>query len=126
MTHDIRAARRQADIVIVSLHWGIEYAHQPQESQVRIAHDLIAAGADLVIGHHTHTPQPVERYRGGLIAYSLGNFVFDPAGEGGRNGLLLQCTVTRRGVESYSVLPVRITDAQPHPGAIAEGPHPPT
>jgi len=112
---EIRAARRRADIVVVSLHWGIEYARQPQESQRRIARRLIDAGADLVIGHHTHTPQPVERYGRGLIAYSLGNFVFDPAGEGGRNGIVLQCTLTRRGVASFAALPVRITDAQPRP-----------
>ena len=130
---DVRAAARQADIVVVSLHWGIEYARQPQESQRRIARaagriDMSASapnkfkrrlveevGADLVIGHHTHTPQPIERYRNGLIAYSLGNFVFDSHAEGGRRGLLLQCRVGADGVEDHEAIPIRIERAQPHP-----------
>ena len=110
---EVRAARREADMVIVSLHWGIEYAREPQESQRRIAHALVDAGAALVLGHHPHTPQPVECYRNGLIAYSLGNFVFDPAGEKGRHGLLLTCTLTREGVQNYVATPVKITNAQP-------------
>ncbi len=114
---EVHAARQQSDIVIVSLHWGIEYARQPQEEQRRIAHRLIDAGASLVLGHHPHTPQPVERYHHGLIAYSLGNFVFDPAGDGGRHGLLLRCILTRKGVASYSGTPVLIRDAQPGPAS---------
>jgi poly-gamma-glutamate synthesis protein (capsule biosynthesis protein) len=110
---EVCAARKQADVVIVSLHWGIEYARQPQESQRRIAHSLIDAGAALVIGHHPHTPQPVERHRHGLIAYSLGNFVFDAAGEGGRHGLILKCVLTREGVTDYTTTPVVISLCQP-------------
>jgi poly-gamma-glutamate synthesis protein (capsule biosynthesis protein) len=113
---EIRAARRRADAVIVSLHWGIEYARQPQESQRRIARRLIKAGADLVLGHHTHTPQPVERYRNGLIAYSLGNFVFDSHAEAGRRGLLLRCRLSVNGVEDHEAIPIRIERAQPHLG----------
>lgn len=112
---DVRAAARQADIVVVSLHWGIEYARQPQESQRRIARRLVDAGADLVIGHHTHTPQPIERYRNGLIAYSLGNFVFDSHAEGGRRGVVLRCRVGADGVEEYEAVPVSIEEAQPRP-----------
>ena len=112
---EVRAANRRADVVIVSLHWGVEYARQPQESQRRIARRLVDAGADLVIGHHTHTPQPVERYGRGLIAYSLGNFVFDSRGEGGRYGTLLRCTVTADGVDSHEALPIHIERAQPLP-----------
>jgi poly-gamma-glutamate capsule biosynthesis protein CapA/YwtB (metallophosphatase superfamily) len=109
---EVRAARREADVVIVSLHWGVEYARHPQESQRRIARRLIDAGATLVIGHHTHTPQPVERYRQGLIAYSLGNFIFDAHGEGGRRGSLLRCAVGPDGVTDHEVLPVTIDGAQ--------------
>lgn len=110
---EVSAARGQADIVIVSLHWGVEYARHPQESQRRIARRLIDAGATLVIGHHTHTPQPVERYGKGLIAYSLGNFVFDAHGEGGRRGSLVRCAVGPGGVTDHEVLPVTIDGAQP-------------
>lgn len=56
MMEEVREARQQADVVIISLHWGIEYSREPQESQRRIAHALVDAGATLVLGHHPHTP----------------------------------------------------------------------
>jgi poly-gamma-glutamate capsule biosynthesis protein CapA/YwtB (metallophosphatase superfamily) len=113
IAEEVRAARRQADMVVVSLHWGVEYTRQPQESQRRIAHALIDAGATLVLGHHPHTPQPVERYRQGLIAYSLGNFVFDPVADRAAHGLLLTCTLAKGKVKSYRVTPVRIEGGRP-------------
>jgi poly-gamma-glutamate synthesis protein (capsule biosynthesis protein) len=78
-----------------------------------MARRLLDAGADLVIGHHTHTPQPVEQYGGGLIAYSLGNFVFDSREEGGRHGLVLRCALTRQGVRDWQTMDVRIERARP-------------
>jgi poly-gamma-glutamate synthesis protein (capsule biosynthesis protein) len=73
----VRAAKAQADVVIVALHSGVEYTDAPQPDQQALAHAAIDAGATLVLGHHPHTLQGVQRYRGGLIIYSLGNFVFD-------------------------------------------------
>ena len=88
---DIQTARQQGGLVFVSLHWGVEYQHQPQESQRQLAHQLIDAGADVIIGHHPHCIQGVEVYRGGLIAYSLGNFVFDQFQSADtKSGLMLQ------------------------------------
>ena len=66
-----------ADIVIISMHAGIEYTRMPSPAQIAFAHAAIDAGADLVIGHHPHWIQPVERYNDKWIFYSLGNFVFD-------------------------------------------------
>ncbi len=81
---DVRAAKAQADVVIVALHSGVEYTDAPQPGQQQLARAAIDAGATLVLGHHPHTLQGVERYpsassgqAGGLIIYSLGNFVFD-------------------------------------------------
>jgi poly-gamma-glutamate synthesis protein (capsule biosynthesis protein) len=74
---DVGAAKSEADIVIVALHSGIEYTDAPQPNQQSLARAAIDAGAALVIGHHPHTLQGVERYGDGLILYSLGNFVFD-------------------------------------------------
>lgn len=65
-----------AQIVILSVHWGIETAEEPTTDQVRLAHQAIDAGADLVIGTHPHVIQGVEKYKGRYIAYSLGNFCF--------------------------------------------------
>jgi poly-gamma-glutamate synthesis protein (capsule biosynthesis protein) len=74
---DVRAARATADVVVVSLHSGVEYTDAPQPDQQQLARAAIDAGALLVLGHHPHTLQGWERYGGGLIVYSLGNFVFD-------------------------------------------------
>jgi len=63
--------------IIVVPHWGIEYVHLPNMFQEKTAHILIEAGADLIIGHHPHVVQSIEEYKGKLIFYSLGNFVFD-------------------------------------------------
>lgn len=78
----IGAARREARFVIVALHWGIPHGFAARsygvlaEYQRPVAHALVDAGADLVVGHHPHVVHPLERYKGALIAYSLGNYVF--------------------------------------------------
>ena len=64
-------------VIIVSPHWGWEHHLEPVGQQRVLAHRLIDAGADLLIGHHTHTLQTIENYRGRSIYYSLGNFIFD-------------------------------------------------
>lgn len=66
-----------ADIVIISLHWGEEYQTVSDQFQKDLAHKLIDLGADIIIGHHPHVAQELERYKNGIIFYSLGNFVFD-------------------------------------------------
>jgi poly-gamma-glutamate synthesis protein (capsule biosynthesis protein) len=79
----IEAARERADRVIVSVHWGQERYTGATPKQTRLGRRLIDWGADVVIGHHTHVLGPVERYRGGLIHYSLGNFISTRTGPGG-------------------------------------------
>lgn len=74
---EIFEARQNADLVIVEYHWGIEYRDQPDDRQKYLAHFTIDAGADLVIGNHPHWVQPIEFYKGKLITYAHGNFVFD-------------------------------------------------
>ena len=81
----IAFARQQADIVVVQFHWGKEYERQPMpdrgvptpDDPVQIGHDAIDWGADIVIGNHPHWYQGIEVYRGKLITYAHGNFVFD-------------------------------------------------
>jgi poly-gamma-glutamate synthesis protein (capsule biosynthesis protein) len=73
---DIRAARTQADHVIVSFHWGQEGSQLPTAIQRSYARRAIDAGAEVVIGHHPHVLQGMESYGSGVILYSLGNFVF--------------------------------------------------
>ena len=64
-------------VIIVSLHWGGEHTLQPVPSQRLEAHQLIRAGADVLICHHTHTLQTIEEFQGKKIYYSIGNFIFD-------------------------------------------------
>ncbi|PIR86025.1 hypothetical protein COU14_01270 [Candidatus Kaiserbacteria bacterium CG10_big_fil_rev_8_21_14_0_10_44_10] len=66
-----------ADLTVAYIHWGTEYEPVNDDAQESLAHDLIDSGFDLVVGHHPHVVQNVERYKDGLIFYSLGNFVFD-------------------------------------------------
>jgi len=73
----IREASQQVDVLIVSLHSGTEYAPTQNAFQERIARKAIDAGARIVMGHHPHVVEPVIEYNNGLIAYSLGNFIFD-------------------------------------------------
>lgn len=84
----VAEAKREADIVIVNIHWGIPHgwcaAFQGPlaEYQTPLAHGLIDAGADVILGGHPHVVHPVEKYKQGLIAYNLGNFLFHAFGEG--------------------------------------------
>lgn len=73
---DISRIRPQVDYVMVSFHWGKEASGRVQPYQQQAAHTAIDAGADAVIGHHPHVLQGVERYKQGIIFYSLGNFAF--------------------------------------------------
>jgi poly-gamma-glutamate synthesis protein (capsule biosynthesis protein) len=74
---DIKAARKQADIVILFLHWGDDLVPAETPEQQTLAHHLIDAGADAVMGGHAHLTQGIEWYKDRPIVYSLGNFVFD-------------------------------------------------
>jgi poly-gamma-glutamate synthesis protein (capsule biosynthesis protein) len=73
----VSAAARQAEIVIVSIHWGGEYQAAPSARQQAIAQALAEAGADVIAGHGPHVPQRIEWVGETLVAYSLGNFLFD-------------------------------------------------
>ena len=76
----IKSARAQCDLLLISIHWGIEYAPAPRPEDADLAHRMLEAGASAVIGHHPHVLQPIETYqtaddRNGLIVFSLGNFL---------------------------------------------------
>lgn len=84
----------QSDYTIIYLHWGQELAETPLPYQVQLAHGLIDLGVDLVVGSHPHVLQGMEWYKGKLIAYSLGNFVFTTSRlEEGRQSGILQVTL---------------------------------
>ncbi len=74
---DIKKVKKKSDLVILSCHWGLELMNRPSPNTIKIARDFIDAGADIILGHHSHTVQGVENYKNKLIFYSLGNFIFD-------------------------------------------------
>ena len=73
---DVQNAKAQYDIVIVSFHWGQELDYKPNRNQINLGRATIDAGADLVLGHHSHRINPIEKYKDRYIVYSLGNFSF--------------------------------------------------
>jgi len=102
---------KSVDCVVVSLHWGDEFIEYPSPEQVSIAHDLIDHGVKLIIGHHPHIVQGVESYRNGVIAYSLGNFVFDMWQDRLRETMILKCSIGKDGIENYNIIPVKINNS---------------
>jgi poly-gamma-glutamate capsule biosynthesis protein CapA/YwtB (metallophosphatase superfamily) len=108
---DVARAKEQADLVIVIMHLGTEYQQYPDEEQLAVSQAAVEGGACLVIGHHPHVVQGTEEYGGGLIVYSLGNFVFDiDVVEGAREGAVLRVFLGDGGVEAAEMIPVRIVD----------------
>ncbi|MBK8254124.1 MAG: CapA family protein [Polyangiaceae bacterium] len=73
---DVKKHKTATNLVIVSFHWGVEGLNVPTDDQRTMAHAVVDAGADLVLGHHPHVLQGIESYKGRHIVYSLGNFVF--------------------------------------------------
>ncbi|MDY7039365.1 MAG: CapA family protein [Chloroflexota bacterium] len=107
----VREAGEQADVVIVNLHAGIEYAPAPSDEQRMLAYAAADAGADLVIGHEPHVVQGTELRGDCLIAWSLGDFVFDiSAVDAARDGVILRVLLAADGLRSAEFIPVRIVD----------------
>ncbi|MHB9148539.1 MAG: CapA family protein [Thermoleophilia bacterium] len=107
---DIRAAAESADYVLVSFHWGLEYEGYAGQGQRSLAHEAVDAGADLVIGHHPHVLQGLEVYRDKLIAYSLGDFVFDHYSRATGEAVVLRVTLYPEGPPALTVVPVYLKD----------------
>jgi poly-gamma-glutamate capsule biosynthesis protein CapA/YwtB (metallophosphatase superfamily) len=114
MAHDVAELRERADVVIVSMHHGVEYMPRPSAAQVAFARAAIDAGAQLVIGHHPHVVQPTERYHGGIIFYSLGNFIFDQyQRQATQHGEVVRISFAGRDLLATRVIPVKITPTGP-------------
>jgi poly-gamma-glutamate synthesis protein (capsule biosynthesis protein) len=110
----VRAARRAADVVVATFHWGIERETSENARQRAFAQAALSAGASAVIGAHPHVLQPVRRLTGRrLIAYSLGNFVWSAgAAVTARTGIL-RLGLSTRGVETSTLRPAVIEATRP-------------
>ncbi|MBT6253794.1 CapA family protein [Candidatus Uhrbacteria bacterium] len=100
-------------IDIVNIHWGAEYQLSSNLDQQELAHSLVDAGADLIIGHHPHVVQEIEQYNDVMIFYSLGNFIFDQYFSNDvQQGLVVQLTIDDNNLE-YSLVPIKSIMSRP-------------
>ena len=106
LERDIRKLRRSVDVVIVSLHWGIESSVSVHPFARELAHQGVDAGADLILGHHPHVPQGIETYKGAVIVYSLGNLIFGHGHRYWGDNMVVRATGTRRGIEKIELIPI--------------------
>jgi poly-gamma-glutamate synthesis protein (capsule biosynthesis protein) len=111
MLRAIRAADRTADIVIVTIHWGVELDTQPRPEQVELGHAFVRAGADAIFGHHAHRLQPLEHYRGRPIFWGLGNFVWPNFSAEGSITAVAEVAVRPDGGVRGRLLPAHIESA---------------
>jgi poly-gamma-glutamate capsule biosynthesis protein CapA/YwtB (metallophosphatase superfamily) len=111
LIEDIHRLKAKVDVIIVSMHAGIEYAFKPNNKQISFAHAAIGNGAALVIGHHPHIVEPMEKYKGGYIIYSLGNFIFDQTvPEETREGAVATVTFQDNKISKVKLTPIEIHD----------------
>ncbi|HPO14112.1 MAG TPA: CapA family protein [Candidatus Hydrogenedentes bacterium] len=118
LARDIAALKPKVDIVVVSMHWGIEYTQEVDAAQQELGHFIIDQGASIVAGHHPHVQQAPERYKDGLIMYSMGNFVFDQRSKPlTRQSRLYRVTINKTGIVRAEYLPMEIilNEWQPRP-----------
>jgi len=98
LRQQIKQARNNCNLLIVSYHWGEEYRRKPTSRQVKVAHVSIEAGADVVLGHHPHVLEGIELYQNRPIIYSMGSFIFDQrSGERMESGIFDLYYVQGRG-----------------------------
>ncbi len=107
---DVSAARARADVVVVSFHWGGEASTELRDYQPRLARAAIDAGALIVLGHHPHVLQGIERYGDGVIFYSLGNFVFGSYGREARASVIVQLDVEDAKLVGARLIPIDVNN----------------
>jgi poly-gamma-glutamate capsule biosynthesis protein CapA/YwtB (metallophosphatase superfamily) len=111
MVGAIRRAGQVADLVFVTIHWGVELHPEPNAFQVEIAHALIGAGADGIFGHHSHRLGSVDNYKGKPIFWSLGNFVWPNFSTAGSTTAVAEVVVSPRGKVTGRLIPAFIESA---------------
>jgi poly-gamma-glutamate synthesis protein (capsule biosynthesis protein) len=109
----VSEAASVVDVVIVFMHWGDEYTSIVSDSQQEIGRKLIDAGANVVIGSHSHVLQPIEMYGNGIIFYSLGNFVFDQGWSRTKDSCIVRYCLDENGQGTFEVIPLRINNGCP-------------
>jgi poly-gamma-glutamate capsule biosynthesis protein CapA/YwtB (metallophosphatase superfamily) len=111
--HDVKRATTLADVVVVYYHAGVEMDPRPTQLERDIARVALEAGASLVVGAHPHVLQTTSQHGHTLVAYSMGNFVFDMNGPGQTDSAILDVRLSAEGVESARAIPVIVRDGVP-------------
>lgn len=113
-TEQIKEAKENgSDFIIVFFHYGNEYRNSANENQVKMSHEVIDAGANIVLGSHPHVPQGMEFYNGSMIFYSLGNFIFDQSNTATHEAYFVQIDLNGEKVDC-TVYPINIKGYLPH------------
>lgn len=107
---DVMAARKQADIVLVSFHWGQEGKTELRDYQTKVGHLAIDSGASAVIGHHPHILQGIERYKDGIIIYSLGNFTFGSYSMNAARSVVAKLRFRNGSLQKLQLFPINVNN----------------
>jgi poly-gamma-glutamate synthesis protein (capsule biosynthesis protein) len=109
---DVQAARKQADIVMVSFHWGREATTELRDYQPRLGRAAIDAGATIVLGHHPHILQGIERYKHGIIFYSLGNFAFGSYSRIAQRSIMAEVDIEDARLTRVRLVPLNVNNVE--------------
>ena len=109
---DIERLRDKVDLLMVSMHWGEEYTHNPTEEQKIISEYLASLNVDIIIGHHPHVVQPIDFIGNTMVIYSLGNFIASQYGINKLTGLMAGVTVKKTTIDDQTTLTLEEPTAQ--------------
>jgi poly-gamma-glutamate synthesis protein (capsule biosynthesis protein) len=112
---DIKSLKPRVDFIVINIHWGDELETRPDSNQIILAHRMIESGADLIVGHHPHVLQGIELYRGKIIAYSLGNFVFGGNSRSANSETAVLRVRFAKDTMEVQAVPVSVRNWQPAP-----------
>jgi len=104
----IQKLKKKTHLVIATIHWGRENINFPSLQQRLLAQKLIMNGVDIILGHHPHEAQGVEKFSKGLVFYSLGNCIFDPTISNPKYGLMVKLSLCAKGILDYTIFPLGI------------------
>ena len=110
MRDSISKYDKMVDFVLVSFHWGQELTDIPKDYQQKYAHWAIDFGADIILGHHPHVLQGIERYKNKFIFYSLANFVFASYSNKAVESIIIDLNFTKNGIENISIVPINVNN----------------
>ena len=109
---DVERLRDKVDLIMVSMHWGEEYVHEPTDEQKRIANYLSSLDVDIVIGHHPHVVQPIDFLGDTMVVYSLGNFISSQYGINKLTGLMASVLVRKTTINGISNITLEYPTAE--------------